>query len=159
MIELFLKFKDPGGEDRRVAVDKERFAVGRHSENDLSIADGRLSREHLRIERFGDVFVVSELGSSNGTTLNGETLTDPVALKNGDKLSLGGLEIKVEIASDEPNAVADPPNHAEAKKWLDDYDPDMFDELPIKYALGRIANQRNAAKARLATKKPSVTTG
>jgi hypothetical protein len=28
-------------------------------------------------------------------------------------------------------------------EWLDDYDPDAFDELPIKYALDRIANQRN----------------
>ena len=58
------------------------------------------------------------------------------------------------------DAVADPnhPNHAEAKEWLDDYDPDVFDELPIKYALSRIANQRNAARARLAKKKPPATT-
>jgi pRiA4b ORF-3-like protein len=37
------------------------------------------------------------------------------------------------------DAAADPkhPNHAEAKKWLDDYDPNLIDELPIKYALGR----------------------
>ena len=33
------------------------------------------------------------------------------------------------------------------------YDPDAFDARPIKYALGRIANRRNAAKARLAKKK------
>ena len=50
------------------------------------------------------------------------------------------------------DAVADPnhPNHAEAREWADDYDPHVIDELPIKYALGRIANRRNAAKARLA---------
>ena len=41
------------------------------------------------------------------------------------------------------------PRHAEAKEWLADYDPDSFDELPIKIALRRIAKQRNAAKARL----------
>jgi len=35
----------------------------------------------------------------------------------------------------------------------------LIDELPIKYALSRIANQRNAAKARLANKKPPATTG
>jgi hypothetical protein len=54
------------------------------------------------------------------------------------------------------DAASDPghPDHAEAKQWLDDYDPDEIDELPIKYALGRIANQRNAAKARLAKRKP-----
>jgi len=58
------------------------------------------------------------------------------------------------------DAAANPthPNHAEAKKWLDDYDPNLIDELPIKYALGRIANQRNAAKVRLANKKPPATT-
>ena len=42
------------------------------------------------------------------------------------------------------------PDHAKAEEWLDDYDPDQIDELPIKYALSRIANQRNAARARLA---------
>jgi len=42
------------------------------------------------------------------------------------------------------------PEHETAITWLDDYDPDTFDELPIKYALGRIAARRNAARARLA---------
>ena len=51
-------------------------------------------------------------------------------------------------------AAADPThdNHAEAKQWLDDYDPDTLDELPIKYALGRIAARRKAARARLRMK-------
>ena len=54
------------------------------------------------------------------------------------------------------DARADPnrESHAEATEWLDDYDPDTFDELPIKFALGRIANQRNAARARLAKRQP-----
>ena len=52
-------------------------------------------------------------------------------------------------------AISDPTHeaHAEAKEWADEYDPDAVDELPIKYALSRIANRRNAAKARLASKK------
>jgi hypothetical protein len=33
--------------------------------------------------------------------------------------------------------------------WLEGYDPDLIEELPIKYALSRIAVRRNAAKARL----------
>jgi hypothetical protein len=40
-----------------------------------------------------------------------------------------------------------------SKNGAGDYDPDTFDALPIKYALGRIANRRNAVKARLAKKK------
>jgi hypothetical protein len=57
------------------------------------------------------------------------------------------------------NAIADPdhPNHADAKEWFDEYDPTVIDGLPIKYALSRIANQRNAAKARLAKKSPPST--
>jgi hypothetical protein len=53
--------------------------------------------------------------------------------------------------------LADPahPDHAFLKEWADDYDPDTFDPLPIKYALGRIAKRRNAAKARLTKKKHS----
>jgi hypothetical protein len=49
-------------------------------------------------------------------------------------------------------AIADPKHegHAEAKEWADEYDPDAVDELPIKYALSRIANRRNAARVRIA---------
>lgn len=48
----------------------------------------------------------------------------------------------------------DHPNHADTMEWADDYDPDTIDELPIKYALARIANRRNTAKARLVKKTP-----
>lgn len=47
----------------------------------------------------------------------------------------------------------DDPDHAEAVEYLGDYDPDVIEELPIKYALGRIASRRNAAKVRI-NKKP-----
>lgn len=51
-------------------------------------------------------------------------------------------------------AIADPshPDHADLQDWLGDYDF-KFDDLPIKYALGRIANRHNAAKARIAKKE------
>jgi len=52
--------------------------------------------------------------------------------------------------------MADPnhPQHTEVMQWLDEYDPKHIDELPLKIALGRIANRRNAARTRL-TKKAS----
>ena len=46
---------------------------------------------------------------------------------------------------------------ASIKEWLDDYDPNVIDQLPIKYALSRIANRRNAAKARLARNRNNKT--
>lgn len=104
MTELWLKFRDANGEEKRVAVDEDAFIIGRHSANNLSIVDGRLSRQHVKIERFGDIFVAQDCGSSNGTTINDAALKDPVALKNKDLLNLGGVQIAVEIVSDQPAA-------------------------------------------------------
>ena len=103
MTELWLKFRDENGDDRRVLVEGSKFIIGRHSGNNLSIPNGRLSREHVKIEVFAEVFVVSDCGSSNGTTLNGTQLSEPVALRDGDVLNLGGgLDIAVELISDKP---------------------------------------------------------
>ena len=113
MTELWLKFKDENGEPKRIPVEAEKFTVGRHSENDLSFANGKLSRDHLQIDRFGDIFIVSDCDSSNGTTLNGADLTEPTDLKNEDQLNLGGgLEIEVELI--DPNASADSGGGADA---------------------------------------------
>ncbi len=115
MIELWLKFQDENGEIKRILVEPEKFTVGRHSENNLSVANGKLSREHLKFDRFGDIFIVSDSNSSNGTTLNGADLAEPVALKNEDKLNLGGgLEIEVEMISDDPNAAANADSGADS---------------------------------------------
>lgn len=105
MTELWLKFRDTDGEEKRVAVDEDAFIIGRHSANNLSIVDSRLSRQHVKIERFGDIFVAQDCGSSNGTTINDAALKEPVALKNEDLLNLGGVQIAVEISSDQPAAV------------------------------------------------------
>jgi hypothetical protein len=53
------------------------------------------------------------------------------------------------------DALADPrhPEHADIAEWLDEYDPKHIDVLPLKIALGRIANRRNAAKTRLTKEK------
>jgi uncharacterized membrane protein len=96
--DLILKFKDETGAKRQVTVDGSRFTIGRSPDNNLQIANNALSRKHVQIERFGDIFVVSDAGSSNGTKLNGAELTAPVALQNGDSLLLGDtVELAVEI--------------------------------------------------------------
>jgi hypothetical protein len=55
-------------------------------------------------------------------------------------------------------AIANPnhQDHVQFKQWFDEYDPRIVDELPIKYALSRIANRRNAAKVRLAKKSETT---
>jgi hypothetical protein len=98
MSVLILKFKDENGIERTVEVDRDTFTIGRHSGCDLTFVDGRLSREHVRLERDGGRFNITDLGSSNGTKLNGEELFDSGAISDGDRLDLGGgLEIEVTV--------------------------------------------------------------
>ncbi|HVE57370.1 MAG TPA: FHA domain-containing protein [Pyrinomonadaceae bacterium] len=147
MTELWLKFKDEKGEDRRVLVEGNKFVIGRHSENDLSIPNGKLSRQHVKIESFGEVFIVSDCGSSNGTTLNGADLRDPIALNDGDKLNLGGgLEIEIEIISDKPKA---------KQPVADDEDDDSDDE---DFSAGS-AGSGGQASAASASTGSSIPTG
>ncbi len=104
---LWLKFTDENGDEQRVAVEGEVFTVGRHSANDLTVTDSRLSREHIRIERVNGEFAVSDSGSSNGTTINGSKLTGRTNLKDGDLLDLGGgLKITAEIEAAPESAAA-----------------------------------------------------
>ena len=70
--------------------------------------------------------------------------------KNAPPEDCGGIPGFYEML--EALADHDHPNHAEATDWADGYDPEAVDELPIRYALLRIANRRNAAKARLVKK-------
>jgi hypothetical protein len=70
--------------------------------------------------------------------------------RNGPPEDCGGIPGFHELLE----AIADPahPSHAHLKEWVGDYDPATFDALPVKYALGRIANRRNAARTRIAKK-------
>ncbi len=98
---LRLIFSDEFGNEREVVVDQDRFVIGRHSATDLSIADPRLSREHLYIERLSGSYFVEDKGSSNGSRLNGTEIFEPVEIRSGDVLDLGGgVIIRTELFAD-----------------------------------------------------------
>jgi cytoskeletal protein RodZ len=105
MPELWLKFKDEYGDFKRILVEQERFTIGRTPENDLGVPFNNISRQHAVIEQFDNTFMVSDCGSSNGTTLNDQNLSEAAPIENGDRLNVGGwLEIEIEIISNEPTA-------------------------------------------------------
>lgn len=97
MKRLSLTYTDAQGGEHTVPAASETFTVGRLSTCDLSIADGRLSREHCRIDRTGDDIFVADLGSSNGTKLNSGDLSYRTRLYDGDVLDMGGLIFRVRI--------------------------------------------------------------
>ncbi|HZL01251.1 MAG TPA: plasmid pRiA4b ORF-3 family protein [Caulobacteraceae bacterium] len=67
--------------------------------------------------------------------------------RNGPPEDCGGIPGLYAML--EARADPDHAEHEQVVEWLDDYDPNLVEDLPIKYALGRIAARRNAVKARI----------
>lgn len=116
MLELWLHFTDPSGATKRVRVDRSKFVIGRHADCDLAIQDSRLSRVHAQIEQFAGRWELSDVGSSNGTELGGVPVFDPVPIYDGNTFSLGGLQVRVEIAEPRVEAAAPAAPVAEKSK-------------------------------------------
>jgi hypothetical protein len=81
---------------RQVDVQNGSLRIGRALDNDLVIADSRVSRYHAQIVRDTNGPVVRDLGSTNGTGVAGRTVQEN-RLVDGDRLSQGGYEIRVRV--------------------------------------------------------------
>jgi hypothetical protein len=72
------------------------LSLGREADNQIQLADDRASRHHARIERMGEGFRILDLGSSNGTFLNGVRLAGPTPLDPGDQVQIGDVRFVVQ---------------------------------------------------------------
>lgn len=92
-----LRVVDPDGRTRDVVVPPEGLTIGRATDNDLVAVDGRVSRHHGRIVGRRGTLVYSDLGSTNGSRVNGVAVTE-VVLGVGDRLEVGDTALVVEVA-------------------------------------------------------------
>ena len=78
-----------------VVLDKI-VTIGRDPTCELPLQDDGISRRHCRVQRGEEptAFVVEDLRSTNGTLLNGESLTEPTRLRAGDRIYLGACVLK-----------------------------------------------------------------
>lgn len=70
-------------------LEGDQLTIGRDSTNGVAINDAEISRKHARLMFQGGKYVLEDLGSTNGTFVNGQRLAGPVVLKPGDVVSLG----------------------------------------------------------------------
>jgi phosphoserine phosphatase RsbU/P len=92
-----LVIQGPGGQVRTVPLAAESLTVGRSSGAELSFPeDSGLSRQHFRLAREGDNWLVEDLGSKNGTFLNLAALKSRTVLRPGDRITAGHLAITYE---------------------------------------------------------------
>ena len=90
---------------REIAVNQENFLIGRGHDCDLRLNETTISRHHCIIRVGADEATVMDLGSSNGTYLNGQRVRSQATLHSGDELLVGACKFVV-IFGDE--AWADP---------------------------------------------------
>lgn len=117
---------DPSGKEHRLRPGET--VLGR--QGDLVFEDTRVSRRHAQITSAGDSLAIEDLGSTNGTSLNGARLTagEKKPLSNGDKVSLGGFELILGLPGEanrtlaafagKTSAIAAPPTIGQIKAVL-----------------------------------------
>jgi hypothetical protein len=85
------------------AVQKHTQTIGRNLANDITIPESSLSRQHARIRATPYGFVIEDLGSTNGTFVNGQRVTGSTPLRPGDTLQLGdGVTLSVQPGQPSP---------------------------------------------------------
>ncbi len=80
---------EAGAPPRDVAL-SDPFRIGRDEGNELLLDDAGISRRHCRLEREGDLWILEDLKSANGTYRNEERI-DRVRIDDGDKIRIGGV--------------------------------------------------------------------
>jgi hypothetical protein len=74
---------------KRLVIGPEGVTLGRSRQCDVMVDDANVSRQHAEIRARGGSWVVTDLDSTNGSRLNGRTLSQPTVLKPGDEIELG----------------------------------------------------------------------
>ena len=86
----------PGGQ--RVELHEGHYVVGRHLECDIVISDTNVSRKHAEFVCAGRDVIVRDLGSTNGTKVNGVVIKGDQLLQHGDVIGFGTAQVKFEAS-------------------------------------------------------------
>src|ERR1044072_7960124 len=103
-----LTIQQPGQRSRYAEVSGPVVSVGRRPDNTIWLEDSDVSKYHAVIERRGALYFITDLGSSNGTTVNNEPLVAQRTLRDGDLICLGGNSTLQFYLDGEPSDATDP---------------------------------------------------
>ena len=86
----------PGGQ--QIELHEGHYILGRHLENDIVINDSNVSRRHAEFISSAGEVTVRDLGSTNGTKVNGVLITGEQHLEHGDVINLGTAQVTFEAS-------------------------------------------------------------
>lgn len=127
MEQLSLEIVEGADAGRRVELEAP-LTVGRAADADLVLADELVSRRHARVRQRGAGAVVEDLGSRNGTFVNGNQIHGPTRLVPGDQLQLGVTLVQLRSVTqiaERPSAVQPVPPPLAVPERTPDYLPDQ----------------------------------
>jgi FHA domain-containing protein len=113
----------PDGSIREVALPGEQIVLGRDPGCDIALEGRLISRRHARICRVGQSYTLEDLGSRNGTAVNGQPLDGARVLRDGDQIELGGVGRLIFVDGDSTSTRPMP--HA-VGVWLDAATQDVW---------------------------------
>jgi hypothetical protein len=93
-------------------VDRPAMVLGRGPGSDLVLTSPRVSRSHARLTWDGRQFLVQDLGSKNGTRLNGALVARPTPIADGDRLELADSPVEFQYSAPTVTIVLEPPTGA-----------------------------------------------
>ena len=84
------------GQATTIELSSDEAILGRDPKCTLEIKSGMVSRKHARVYKNADEFLVEDMGSGNGTFVNGSKIEGPKSIKHGDRIKLGPVLLRFE---------------------------------------------------------------
>ncbi|MBL8682002.1 MAG: FHA domain-containing protein [Myxococcales bacterium] len=90
-----LVISDDEGKTTTVPLVRDEITIGRKEGNTIRLTDRNVSRRHAKLQKQNGGYVLQDLGSYNGTVINGTRLSDQRALKMGDQIVIGDYKLNI----------------------------------------------------------------
>lgn len=119
----------------QIPLPNDQLTVGRSAGNDYVLADPEVSRRHMRIIRRDDGFAIEDIGSTNGTFVNGQRISHLTLLQDGDAIDLGDtVRLRfmwmTQMATDAAADLANEPTQMFSPSYQADQDPVTEQPMP-----------------------------
>jgi len=153
MLNLILK---EGASPVTFNLSEDVITIGRSKENNIVLKNIKSSRRHARIERIGATYQITDLGSGNGTKVNGSKI-DFHTLKKGDEIKIGDAILTLKSIDDSVDAEADATDSGDEEeiKIRDDSDDEKL-EIVGEEVSDRDTEKISWSEAETEVQAPSV---
>ena len=131
---LVVSVRERGKEEHPFTFDKDTIVIGRLRVNDVILPKRNISKKHATLELVGDEVRLTDMGSTNGTYLNGKRIMEPVAVVSTDKIFVG--DYIIQIRQEDSRSAIDgkvapletPSPEAESRITMQDLDGSMLEK-------------------------------